>query len=47
MYLIDGDDLYECDEADCEFEANGFWFDDEFYESCEIDLDEYDLDEDE
>lgn len=45
MYLIDGDDLYEVDESDCDVEADGFWYGDEgeetFYEFCDLDLDDY------
>lgn len=50
MYLIDGEDLYEVDESDCEFEGNGFWLlasddesEEEFYELCEADEAEYDF----
>jgi hypothetical protein len=50
MFLIDGDDLYECDESDCDEEADGSgcWVpegdgSETFYEYCELDLEEYDL----
>lgn len=53
MYLIDGDDLYEVDASECEEDESGegVWVADDdgsdsesFYEYCEIDLDDYDLD---
>lgn len=48
MFLIDGDDLYEIDESECEEDGDGVWVADEdgsesFYEYCELDLEEYDL----
>lgn len=43
MFLIDGEDLFLVDEEDCEFEANGFWYDDEFYTCTDVDLEDYDL----
>lgn len=48
MYLIDGDDLYEIDESECDLEADGAWVAEDdgsetFYEFCDLDLNDYDL----
>lgn len=49
VYIVEGDELFEADIADEDVEVDGFWLDcedadeQEFYEFCDVDLDDYDL----
>lgn len=49
LLIVEGDELFEIEADECDVEADGFWLDDEsddsqtFYEFCEVDLDDYDL----
>lgn len=49
VFIVEGDELFEVEVADEDVEADGFWLDSDeadeqdFYEFCEIDLDDYDL----